>query len=97
MLNKLLTLGKTQFNDQLAHWTNEYISQACYMCQLEGDYEPASLIHTLYKCPKAQNTIRYICTELTQQNNIRPHEIILTNAKYTSNLGKKPNVNGTQK
>ena len=64
------------------------------MCQLEGDYEPASLIHTLYTCPKAQRTIKYICTELTQQNNIRPHEIILTNARCTSNLGK-PYVNGT--
>ena len=81
-------LGKTQFNDQLAHWTKEYTSQACYMCQLEGEYEPASLIHTLYTYPKAQKTIKYIFTELNQQNNIRPHEIILTNTRCTSNLGK---------
>ena len=82
---------KIQFNYQLAHWSTEYTSQACYMCQLEGDYEPASLLYTLYKYPMAQRTIQYICTELTLQENIKAHEIILTNAKCTSNLGKKPN------
>ena len=59
------------------------------MCQLEGDYEPASLLHTLYKCHKAQRVIQYICTEqLTLQENIKAYEIFLTNAKCTSNLGK---------
>ena len=61
------------------------------MCQLEGDYEPATLFHTLYKCPKAQSTIQYICNEFTLQTNIKAHEIIITNAKCTSNLGGKPN------
>ena len=60
-----IILGKTQFNSQLAHWTNEYTSQACYMCQLNGDFEPATLVHMLYECPKAQNTIQYICNEFT--------------------------------
>ena len=67
------------------------------MCQQEGDYEPASLIHTLYKCPNAQSIIKYICKELTKQTTIKPHEIILTNAKCTANLGNKLKVNGTHR
>ena len=84
-------LGKTQFNDQLAHWTKEYISQACYMCQQVGDYEHASLIHTLFKCPKAQITVKYKCNELTKQININTYEIILTNSKYTDKIGTNTN------
>ena len=61
------------------------------MCQLEGDYEPATLLHTLYKCPHAQRTIQYICNEFTLQIYIKVHEIIISNAKCTSNLGEKPN------
>ena len=36
-----------------------------------------------------------ICKELTKQTNIIPHEIILTNAKYTAKLGNKHKGNGT--
>ena len=85
-----LILGKTKSNSQLAHWTNEYTSQACFMCQFNGDFELATLMHTLYECPKAQNTIDYICQELNLQKNIKPHEVILTTAQCTSNLGKHP-------
>ena len=52
--------------------------------------EPSTLIYTLYKCPKSQRTIHYICKEFTLQENIKAHEIILTNAKCTSNLWKHP-------
>ena len=55
---------------------------------MKGDYEPPSLLHTLYKCPKAPRTTQYICIELTLQENIKGHEIILTNAKCTFNLGE---------
>ena len=60
------------------------------MCQFNGDFELATLMHTLYECPKAQNTIDYICHELNLQKNIKPHEVILTTAQCTSNLGKHP-------
>ena len=83
-------LGKTQCNAQLAHWATEYTSQACYMCQLGDEFEPSTLIHTLYECPKAQRTMQYICKEFTLQENIKAHEIIIINAKCTSNLGKHP-------
>ena len=63
----IIILGKTQFNSQLAHWTNEYTYHACYMCQLKGDFEPATLIHMLYDCSMAQKTIQYICNEFTLQ------------------------------
>ena len=48
-----LILGKTQSNSQLAQWTNEYTSLACFMCHLNGYFEIATLMHTLYECPKA--------------------------------------------
>ena len=59
------------------------------MCQQIGDYEPVTLLHTLYKCPKAQGTIKYICQKLTKQTNILPNEVILTNARCTAKLGTK--------
>ena len=85
-----LILGKTQANSQLAHWTNEYTSQACFMCQYNGDFEIATLMHTLYECPKSRNTIDYICKVLNLQKNIKPHKVILTTTQCISNLEKQP-------
>ena len=56
-----LIYGKTKFNAQIAHWWDEYVSQNCVMCTFHGDYEPATLLHILYKCITAQGIIRYIC------------------------------------
>ena len=59
-----IILGKLQFNSQLAHWTNEYTSQACYVCQLNGDFEPATLLHTLYECPRAKQLLNTFAMNL---------------------------------
>ena len=88
-----LILGKTQSNSQLAHWTNENISQACFMCQQRGDFEIATLAHTFFECPGAKSTIDYICNTLCLPINIKPYEVMLTTALCTSSLGKHPKSN----
>ena len=85
-----LILGKTQSNSQLAFWTPEYTSQACFMCQNRGDFAIATLLHTLYECPTSKLTIEYICEKFNFPKNTKAYEIILTTAKCTSNMGKNP-------
>ena len=88
-----LILGKTQSNSQLAHWTNENISQACFMCQQRGDFELATLAHTLFECPRAKITINYICNTFCLPKNIKSNDVVLTTALCTSSLGKHPKSN----
>ena len=85
-----LILGKTQANSQLAFWTTEYTSQACYMCQNKGEFAIATLLHTLYECPTSKKTIEYICNKLNFPKLPKVYEIILTTAQCTSNMGKHP-------
>ena len=89
-----LILGKTQSQSQLAYWTTEYTSQACFMCQNKGEFAIATLLHTLYECPTSKNTIEYICEKFNFPKTIKPYEIILTTAQCTSNMGKNLS-NGT--
>ena len=65
-----LILGKTQSNSQLVHWANKYTSQACFMCQSRGDFELATLAHTLFECPRSQNTIDHICSAFSLPKNV---------------------------
>jgi len=60
------------------------------MCQNKGEFAIATLVHTLYECPSSKKTIEYICEKLNFSKNIKQHEVILTTAKCTSTLGKRP-------
>ena len=64
------------------------------MCQNHGDFEPATLLHTLFSCHTAQGIIRFICENLTYQEDITPTEVIITNSKCKTKFFQKGKNNG---
>ena len=55
-----LILGKTQFNNSMAHWIGENKSQNCIWCAKNGNYSPSNFIHTLFTCSAGQAVLQNI-------------------------------------
>ena len=84
-----LILGKTQFNNSLAHWVGENKSQNCIWCVRHGDYAPSDFIHTLYTYSTAQAVLQHIRKNLTNLKEITPVSVILTNDRCTKQVDNK--------
>ena len=61
------------------------------MCQIPSDYEPGTILHTLYIFHMTNAIIWYIKENLTYQGDIMPVNVIITNTrciKQVDNRGK---------
>ena len=73
-------LGKTQFNNQLKHWTN--VDEACHRCGQPEDFK-----HGVYNCNKVNNLYNYIFSRVKLGANVNIKNIILSHERP---YGAKP-------
>ena len=70
-------MGKTQFNNQLKHWTD--VDEACHLCG-----EPEDFKHGVFHCGKSGNIYKYIFDKLKLGATVNIKNMILSHERLPS-------------
>ena len=70
-------MGKTQFNNQLKHWTD--VDEACHLCG-----EPEDFKHGVFHCGKSGNIFKYIFDRLKLGATVNIKNMILSHERQPS-------------